>query len=134
MRCQIVAFALAILSAGVMAQEAAKQIDYDTFCKLPDEQAKKVAFGATTAENRGTLARTHLERWRDVNQARLDDKQKAVLAELIKSITSDSYAGGPQAEETRVKSREIITNVERLFTREDMMAMQFTGPCVPKKG
>ena len=133
MRRQFVAFAFAILSAGAMAQEAAKPIDYDTFCKLPDQQAKKIAFGATTAENRGTLARTHLERWRDANQTRLDDKQKVVLAELIKSITSDSYAGGPQGEEARVKSRAIITNVELLFTREDVMAMQFTEPCIPKK-
>src|SRR6187401_2737573 len=133
MRRQIMACAFALLSAGVMAQEAAKPIDYDTFCKLPDQQAKKIAFGATTAENRGTLARTHLERWRDANQTRLDDKQKAVLAELIKSITSDSYAGGPQGEEARVKSRAIITNVELLFTREDVMAMQFTEPCIPKK-
>ena len=83
MRHQIVAFAFAILSAGEKAQEAAKQNDYDTFCKLPDRQAKKIAFDATTAENRGTLARTHIERWRDANQTRLVDKQKAALAEFI---------------------------------------------------
>ena len=133
MRHQIVAFAFAILSAGVMAQEAAKQIDYDTFCKLPDRQAKKIAFDATTAENRGTLARTQIERWRDANQTRLDDKQKAALAEFIKSITSDTYAAGSQAEEARVKSRAIITNVESLFAGEDMRAMQFIQPCIPKK-
>jgi hypothetical protein len=133
MRRQIVTCAFAILSVALMAQETAKPIDYDTFCKLPDQQAKKMAFGATTAENRGTLARTHIERWRDANQARLDDKQKAVLAELLKSITADSYAAGPQGEEARVKSRAIVTNVESLFTRDDIMAMQFTEPCIPKK-
>ena len=134
MRRTIVACVLAVLPAVVMAQaQTAKGIDYETFCKLPDEQAKRAAFGATTAENRGTLARTHLERWRDANQTRLDDKQKAVLAELIKSITSETYGNTPQSEESRVKSRAIITDVERLFTREDMMAMQFTEPCIPKK-
>src|SRR6187401_987193 len=133
MRRQIMACAFALLSAGVMAQEGGKPIDYDTFCKLPDQQAKKIAFSTTTSESRGTIAKTHLERWRDANQARLDDKQKAALAELIKSITSDSYGGGPQGEEARVKTRAIIANVERLFTREDMMAMQFTEACIPKK-
>ena len=88
---------------------------------------------AKHGERLGTLARTHLERWRDANQTRLDDKQKTALAEFIKSITSDTYAAGSQAEEARVKSRAIITNVESLFAGEDMRAMQFTQPCIPKK-
>ena len=134
MRPAIISSLLVVLSAGVIAQEQSpKPIDYETFCKLPDAGAKKAAFGTTTAENRGTLARTHLERWRDANHARLDDKQKTTLAELIKSITSESYGNTPQSEEVRVKSRAIISDVARLFTREDMMAMQFTEPCIPKK-
>ena len=96
---------LAVCSVGVMAQEqSAKPIDYETYCKLPDSQSKRAAFGATTAENRGTLARTQLERWRDANQTRLDDKQKNLLADLIKSITSDSYDNGTKADEASIGS------------------------------
>ena len=134
MRLATISTLLVVLSCGVIAQEqASKPIDYDTFCKLPDAGAKKAAFGATTAENRGTLARTHLERWRDANQARLDDKQKAAVAELIKSITAETYGNTPQSEEARVKSRALITDLERVFSKEDIRAMQFTEPCIPKK-
>ena len=130
----VVSSILAVLSTGAAAQEqAGKAIDYETYCKLPDAGAKKAAFNATTAEIRGMLARTQIERWRDANQARLDDKQKAVLAELIQSITSDSYAGGSQGEKARVKTREVIARFEPLFTRAELMAMQPDAPCLAKK-
>ena len=133
MRRTIISCALSVLSVGVAAQEqTAKPLDYETYCRLPDAQSKRAAFGATTAESRGTLVRTHLERWRDANQARLDEKQKATLAELIKSINADTYANGPQGEEARVKSRAISSEVERLFTKEDLIAMQPNAPCIGK--
>lgn len=129
----IISCALAVLSAGFLAQaQTAKPIDYETFCKLPDLESKRAAFFATTAENRGLLVRTQLERWRDAHQTRLDEKQKASLAEIIKSITADSYADGPQGEEARVKARALITESERLFTREDLGAMQPYAPCIAK--
>jgi len=134
MRRMAISCVLWVLSAGVMAQvQAVKPIDYETYCKLPDPESKRAAFRTTTAESRGTLVRTQLERWRDANQTRLDDKQKASLAALINSITSDSYADGPQGEEARIKSRAIIADHERLFTKEDLMAMQPNAPCIAKK-
>lgn len=133
MQRAIVATVFAVLSAGVMAQEPAKPIDYDTYCKIADGAAKKAAFMATTAENRGTLVRTQLERWRDANQARLDEKQKAVLAELIQATTAETYADGPQGEAARLKGRAIIARFEPLFTQSDIMAMQPDAPCIAKK-
>ena len=136
MRRIVLSCVMAAVLAGVMVQAQAqsiKPIDYETYCKLPDAEAKRTAFMETTAENRGTLVRTQLERWRDANQARLDEKQKATLAALIKSITAESYADGPQGEEARVKSRAITLEVQTLFTREDVMAMQPSGPCIAKK-
>jgi len=64
--------------------------------------------------------RTHLERWREANRARLNDKQLAYLAAIIESITSDSYSEGPKGEEARVKSRAIIESNVGLFPKEDM--------------
>ena len=130
----ILSCVLSVLSVGVMAQApAAKPIDYDTYCKLADPESKRAAFMATTAESRGTLVKTQIERWRDANQARLDDKQKASLEALINAITSDTYADGPQGEEARSKARAITAEHQRLFTREDLMAMQPGAPCMPKK-
>ena len=74
-----------------------------------------------------------MERWRDVNLSRLNDKQKASLAAVIKSITADSYADSPQGQEARVKSRALITELESLFTRDELMAMQPDAPCIAKK-
>ena len=125
--------AAATTVSASQATQAAKPIDYDTYCKLPDAESKRTAFFETTAENRGTLVRTQLERWRDANQACLDDKQKAALAALIKSITAESYINGPQGEPARLKSREIATEVATLFTRDEVMAMQPNAPCIAKK-
>ena len=134
MRRTILASTLAVLSVAVMAQtQAAKPIDYETYCKLPDAEAKQAAFRATTAESRGTLVRTQLERWRDANQSRLEEKQKAVLAELIQSITSDTYADGPQAEAARIKTRAISARFEPQFSQADLMAMQPGAACISKK-
>src|SRR6188768_1220230 len=112
MRRTIVIGVVALLSAVVMGQAQAKPIDYDTYCKLPDTQEKRAAFRATPADNRANLVRTQLERWRDANQARLDDNQKAALAALIKSVTPDTYADSPEGEAARVKSRAISSEVE----------------------
>jgi len=135
MRRLVTILVLAVSAGSVLTAQgqAAKPIDYETYCKLPDTESKRAAFFATTAENRGTLVRTQIERWRDANQARLDDKQKASLAAVIKSITADTYVDGPEGEESRVKSRALMAEVERLFTRDDLMAMQPNAPCIAKK-
>ena len=135
MRRLIAIVVLAVSAGSVLTAQgqAAKPIDYDTYCKLPDTESKRTAFFATTAETRGTLVRTQLERWRDANQARLDDKQKASLAAVIKSITSTTYVDGPEGEESRIKSRALMAEHERLFTRDDIMAMQPNAPCIAKK-
>ena len=114
------------------SQQAPNRLDYDTFCKLPDMGAKKTAFGATTAGNRGELVRTHLERWREANRTRLNEKQIAYLAAMIESITSDTYSDGPKGEEARVKSRAIIESNVGLFPQEAMQAMQPFAPCIAK--
>ena len=123
----VVAGSVGVLAAG----QVPNPIAYDTFCKLPDSE-KKAAFSATTAENRGELVRTHLERWREANRARLYDKQLAYLAAMIESITSDSYSDSPEGEAARAKSRAIIESNVGLFTKEDMQAMQPNAPCIAK--
>jgi hypothetical protein len=122
----------ACLVSVTSAQQVANRIDYDTFCKLPDQDAKRSAFRATTAENRGEIVRTHLQRWRDANRTRLNDKQMAYLAAMIESITSETYSDGPKGEEARVKSRAIIEANVGLFGQQDMQAMQPYAPCIDK--
>jgi hypothetical protein len=121
MRRTILAGLLAVLSVAVMAQEqAAKPIDYETYCKLPDAEAKQAAFRATTAESRGTLIKTQLERWRTRNQSRLDENRKRSWQSSSSPFTPDTYADGPQGEAARIKSRAI--------SRPVRAAVQSGGP------
>lgn len=129
----IICVLAALSGAGAAYAQQAKALDYDTFCKLTDEESKRAAFVATTAESRGILVTTQLERWRDANQTRLDDKQKGALETLIKSITADTYGTGPAAQEALLKSRAASSEVERLFARDDLNAMQPSAPCIAKK-
>lgn len=126
----IVSFA--ILAGALTRAQVAKPIDYDTFCKLADTEAKRTAFIATTADNRGQLVRTQLERWRDANRASLNAQQSSYLSELIASITSDTYKDGPEGEAARVKAQALSARMRELFTDAQVMAMQPYAPCIAK--
>ena len=128
-----------LMLAGVMqwtepaaVGQAGQNLEYEVFCKLPDAQTKRDAFMATSPDNRAVLVRAQLERWRDANRPRLNDKQLAAMEMLIASITADTYGEGPKAEDARTKARPLAEAQRQLFTTEDMQAMQPTGPCIAK--
>jgi len=124
--------ALAFSGLAILRAQSVAQIDYDSYCKLADVTAKREAFFATTPENRGVLVRTQIERWRDANKARLSEVQLTFLAELLATVTPDTYADGPKGEEARQKSRPLAAKSAELFSRADNEAMQPNGPCIPK--
>ena len=55
------------------------------------------------------------------------------MSALIKSITSETYSNGPQGEQARTKSRAASAEVELLFAKDDLVAMQPDAPCIAKK-
>ena len=121
----------ATLSGGpARAAQTPQNLEYEVFCKIADVQERRTAFLATTPENRATLVRTQLERWRDANKARLNAKQLDVLAGLIAAVTPEAY--GPKAAEARAKIRPLEEAMSQLFTRDEIEAMQPTGPCIAK--
>ena len=121
-----------IVPATIATAQTSKEIDYETFCKLPDVAAKRSAFLAAPAENRANLVRTQLERWRDANRLRLTALQIAGLAELIATIQPETYTDGPQGEEQRVKARAVAEKQRGLFTETENQAMQPYAPCIAK--
>jgi hypothetical protein len=131
-QCGLVLAACLVFAGAVGIAQSPGPIEYEAFCKLPDTQAKRSAFLATTPESRATLVRTQLERWRDANQARLRPEQVAFLAELIATITPDTYRDGPVGEEQRVKSRAVAEKARGLFTDADIQAMQPYAACIQK--
>ena len=128
----VVSLFLVAGACGIAIAQTPSPIDYDTFCKLPDPQAKRTAFLATSAENRGTLARTQVERFRDENKSRLSADQASALADMLAAITAETYADGPQGEAQRAKARAVSEKVQTLFNAADLQAMQPTGPCIAK--
>lgn len=135
MRVMALGFAMLVgVGSHVAAQapQTGQNVAYETFCKLPDVQAKRTAFLAATPENRALLVRTQLERWRDANRGRLNDKQLAALADLIAAVTPDAYSEGPQHEEARVKARKLTETHLSLFTADQIQEMQPNAPCIPK--
>jgi len=135
MKVMVLTFAMAagVWSHGLaQAPQTGQAIDYETFCKLPDVEAKRTAFLATSSDNRGVLVRTQLERFRDANRDRLNAKQLAALSDLIAAVTPDTYAEGPKGEEARVNARRLTETHMTLFTPDQVQAMQPYGPCIPK--
>jgi len=132
--CVVVAVLSAIGSVSPFAAVQSKQkIEYDTFCKLPDVEAKRSAFVAATPENQAELARTQIERWRDANMARLKPEQAEFLAEMIAFVTPEAYAPGQASSEMRAKRRTLQGKQRELFTYADLQGMESNGPCIPKR-
>jgi hypothetical protein len=130
----VVLAVLSVIGTGspFAAVQSPEKIEYDTFCKLPDVEAKRSAFVATTPENRAELVRTQIERWRDANKARLKPQQVEFLSEMIAFITPAVYAPGQTSPEARAKMRTLQGRQRELFTYADLQGMEPNGPCIPK--
>jgi hypothetical protein len=136
------AAAVALLGATTPAQRAAASPppagppaveDYDSFCRrTPDE--KKTVFDAITAENRAELVRAQIERWRDANLKRLTPPQLSSLKDMLELMTADLYRPETRTDAAVARMRELEQKQISLFTREDLIDMQLTGPCIAKKG
>ena len=124
---------LLMVSVGAAAAgQAPQKVTYETFCSLPDDQARRAAFNAVTPENRAELVRTQLERWREANKSRLSSQQLALLAQMHALVTPESYTAGPAQEEARNKMRALEPKMVELFSVADIQAMQPNAPCPPK--
>jgi hypothetical protein len=122
-----------LLTAGSLAaRQASQKMTYETFCNLPDAQAKRAAFNAVTPDNRAELVKAQLERWREANKSRLSQAQLALLDQMHELVTPESYTAGPAQESARDKIRALEPKMAELFSMADRQAMQPNAPCLPK--
>jgi hypothetical protein len=120
-------------AVGIVALvQSPKAIDYDTFCKLSDVQARRAAFVAATPDNKAELARTQVERWRDANKAGMTPQQVELLSEMVALITPAAYTPGTGQDEARTKMRAIEGKMPLLSTVYNVQTMQPNGGCLPK--
>jgi hypothetical protein len=127
----LLAVSCATSAAALTTQQSTLGISYEVFCKLPDVERKRAAFVSTTAENQAELVRTHVERWRDANQARLNAKQLEFLKELIAFLGPEAYST-PRSNEVRTRQRDFSAQQRALFSYDDLQAMEPNGPCIAK--
>ena len=127
--------ALAVICATTISLQAQTQgqkpVEYEKFCKL-DAEAKRQAFQTMTPENRALVIKTQVERWLNANKARLNKDQAKFLADVIASITPDTYRDGPQGAEARKVAQALSQKLPTMFGIEDIQAMQPNGPCLSK--
>lgn len=103
---------------------------YDTFCSQ-SRMEKQATFKTIPTEQRATLARTQLERFRDANAARLSVEQKRLIQEWL-TVGIAAQFTRPRTPEMEATLQALGPRIEAAFTRDDQRVMDEYGPCIPK--
>jgi hypothetical protein len=119
--------------AGLRAQQApaAAPVPYDTFCSKT-RMEKQELLKTMTAEQKTVLWQTQIERFRDANDARLNDDQRAVLKDFHAAIP-EGVSPRPYPPATEAKLKAIEGRLAAAFSREELRAIDNYGPCIAKK-
>ncbi len=132
MMSSILVSALLALSLPLVAQQpsTSKPISYENYCQM-ERTEKRTLFKSLPAEQRARLARTHMERWRDANKAKLSEPQLALLKEMIAAISPAMFNSGTEAEQA--KAEELMDALEAradvVFSRDQYRALRYDAPC-----
>ena len=121
-----------ILGTLCLAPALARQaptVTYEMFCSK-DRMGKQELFKTMTAEQKTMLWRTQIERWRDLNRARLTADQRALLDEFHAIIPL--AVARPRTLEGDAKLEALEARLTAAFTEDEMDAMDNYGPCLAK--
>jgi hypothetical protein len=91
---------------------------------------KQELFKTMTAEQKTMLWRTQIERWRDLNRARLTADQRALLDEFHAIIPL--AVARPRTPEVDAQLDALEGRLAAAFTEDDLDAMDNYGPCLAK--
>lgn len=105
-------------------------IGYDEYMSLPLEERNKI-FGEISIENCVLIVKTHIERWLAANHTRLTQEQVALIEEIIRSITPESYQAKRNYVKITQEAERLYAKAEAVFSREDIMQFGFLsgGQC-----
>ena len=109
-------------------------IGYDEYMALSLEE-RNVIFGEISVENCALLMKTHVERWLAANYPRLTQEQVAVIKEIIRSITPESYQAKRDYVKVIQEAERLREKAEAVFSRKELI--QFTtlsgGQCASRR-
>lgn len=95
-------------------------IGYDQFMPQPLQERLRL-FNEMSAENRALIMKTHVERWLAANRPRLTDEQVAVVEEMFRIITPESYQEERDFEKIHQEAERLRAKAEAVFSREDVV-------------
>jgi hypothetical protein len=108
---------------------SASDLVYETYCKK-EEREKRQLFRAAAADQRVTLTRTQLERWRDANHPGLTKEQVTAIDELMAMTTVKLFDESPAG---KAMMERFEATADNAFTGRQMNEMAPFGPCIAKK-
>ncbi len=93
---------------------------YDEFMPHPLQERIRI-FNEISADNRALLMKTHVERWLAANRPRLNDEQVAVVEEILRFITPESYRAEGDREKAEQEAEALREKAASVFSREDVV-------------
>ena len=123
------AIAVLALSYLTMAPSQAKPLDYDSLCKL-DKAERRYAFMNTSREIRAEMMRIHFSRVLDAYRGEFTAEQYANIAELVATLTPETYTDGPAGEQARQKRQELAHRATQLFTLAQIKQISVVDVCL----
>ena len=130
-RYGFVSAAIAVLAVSylTMAPSQAKPLDYDSLCKL-DKAERRYAFMNTSPEIHAEMMKIHFSRVLDTYRGWLTAEQYANIAELVATLTPETYTDGPAGEQARQKRQELAYRATELFTLAQIKQISVVDVCL----
>jgi hypothetical protein len=125
----LIASVMPRLHAQASAPPAAK-LSYDDYCRKAVPE-KRAVFATFTPAQRIAMARTQLERWREMHRKRLTSTQLALIEEWI-TVALPLDFNRPRPADARPRLRALEERLVAVFTEAELEAMEEHGPCLPK--
>jgi hypothetical protein len=76
-------------------------------------------FNQITPENKADIVRTQIQRWTDVNRARLTPEQTQFMKDMLAFVTADLYRQ-PQSDALMARAKDLEARALALFAKEDI--------------
>ena len=131
MRLIAAMFLLGSVASAQQAAPVAPPMSYEVYCAKPQSEKKQI-HDAASPEQKASLWRTQVERWRDANNARLNADQRALLQEMLSILVPSTFTPAGETPEMKAKTRSIDARIKAAFSSEDRRALDEDGPCIPK--
>jgi hypothetical protein len=121
-----------LLGAVISLPSLPQSVDYDTFmAQSVADRVREVR--KLSPEARADLLTTHIKRWRDANDQRLNADQRQMIQDWLAHVTPDLYRE-PGLQEKMQRTRDLEKRTETVFSREEMaQAFSLSGHAIPAK-